>query len=151
MSRSLHRRGCAEILVPCGVGELIDKITILEIKAEHAANLLQLENIRHELTLLRLLKIENQLTGAELDRLEADLKVTNAYLWDIEDALRLQEARGDFGAAFVERARQVYQANDWRAALKKHINILFNSGIVEEKLYPSSAGLNLKTGTGSAA
>jgi hypothetical protein len=123
------------MLVPCGIGELIDKITILEIKAGHLTNMEQLDNVRHELSLLRLLKVKNGLTGSALEKLEKELKNINLKLWNIEDALRRHEAIEDFGAAFVQLARQVYQTNDRRAALKKAINILFNSSIIEEKSY----------------
>lgn len=147
MSRSLHRRDRAEIMVPCGIGELIDKITILEIKADHISDPQQLDNVRYELALLRVMKIEKNLVGAALERLEGELKATNGRLWDIEDALRLHESRQDFGAGFVELARQVYQTNDRRAALKKAINILFNSSIVEEKSYASGPLSAPKSGT----
>jgi hypothetical protein len=85
------------------------------------------------------LKVKHGLVGSALDRLENELKNTNLKLWDIEDALRLHEADGDFGADFVELARQVYQTNDRRAAIKKAINILFKSAIIEEKSYAGSA------------
>ncbi|WP_244427122.1 DUF6165 family protein [Methyloferula stellata] len=147
MSRSLHRRDRAEIMVPCGIGELIDKITILEIKADHISDPQQLDNVRYELALLRVMKIEKNLVGAALERLEGELKTTNARLWDIEDALRLHESRQDFGTGFVELARQVYQTNDRRAALKKAINILFNSSIVEEKSYAGGPLSAPKSGT----
>ncbi len=139
MSTSQNHSGRAEISIPCGIGELIDKITILEIKAGHLTNMEQLDNVRYELSLLRLLKVKHGLVGSALDRLEAELKNTNVKLWDIEDALRLHEAKEDFGADFVELARQVYQTNDRRAALKKAINILFKSSIIEEKFYAGAA------------
>ncbi len=124
--------------MPCGIGELIDKITILEIKADNLTNNEQLDHVRHELSVLRLLKVKNGLVGNALERLEAELKTTNLKLWDIEDRVRAHETRQDFGPAFVELARQVYQTNDKRAALKKAINILFNSSIIEEKSYVAS-------------
>lgn len=138
MSTSLHHRGRKDLLVPCGIGELIDKITILEIKADNLTNNEQLDHVRHELSVLRLLKVKNGLVGNALERLEAELKTTNLKLWDIEDRVRAHETRQDFGPAFVELARQVYQTNDKRAALKKAINILFNSSIIEEKSYVAS-------------
>ncbi len=147
MSKGLHRRDRVEIMVPCGIGELIDKITILEIKADHITEPQQLDNVRYELSLLRVMKIEKGLVGSALERLEDELKATNARLWDIEDALRLHEAKADFGAAFVELARQVYQTNDRRAVLKKAINILFNSSIIEEKSYAAGAFSTSKSGT----
>jgi hypothetical protein len=137
-----HRRDRAEIMVPCGIGELIDKITILEIKADHLTDPQQLDNVRYELALLRVMKIENGLVGRALDRLEAELKATNEQLWDIEEALRRHEAKEDFGAGFVALARQVYHTNDRRAAFKKAINILFNSSIIEEKSYAPASKPN---------
>jgi Family of unknown function (DUF6165) len=147
VSKSLHRRDRADIMVPCGIGELVDKITILEIKADHFNDPQQLDNVRYELSLLRMMKIEHGLVGSGLERLEAELKATNARLWDIEDALRLREAKQDFDAGFVDLARQVYQTNDRRAALKKAINILFNSSIIEEKSYTGGALSTPKSGT----
>jgi hypothetical protein len=97
------------IAIPGAVGELIDKITILEIKESHIREAAKLENIRRELTLLRKLKSECGLGGARLAELQAELKSMNGVLWNIENALRGHEAREDFGAAFVSLARQVYR------------------------------------------
>jgi len=145
VSASTAQGSSAEILLPCGVGELIDKITILEIKAAHFRNETQLANVRYELALLRKLKIEHGFVGAEFDRLETELQKTNAALWNIEDALRLLEDRQEFGAAFVDYARSVYKTNDRRAALKKEINLLCKSTIVEEKSYASFAPVASKS------
>jgi tetratricopeptide (TPR) repeat protein len=128
-------RAITAITIPGAVGELIDKITILEIKESHIGEAAKLENIRRELTLLRKLKSECGLGGARLAELQAELKSMNGVLWNIENALRGHEAREDFGAAFVSLARQVHRNNDRRAALKKKISLLFNSIIVEEKSY----------------
>jgi hypothetical protein len=125
-------RAMTAITIPGAVGELIDKITILE---SHIGEAAKLENIRRELTLLRKLKSECGLGGARLAELQAELKSMNGVLWNIENALRGHEAREDFGAAFVSLARQVYKTNDRRAALKKKIDLLFNSIIIEEKSY----------------
>jgi hypothetical protein len=125
----------AEIALPSGVGELIDKITILEIKASRIRDPDKLANIRHELQLLRRLKQEHQVSGTAIDVLEQALKQANAELWEVEDALRSCEERGDFGEEFVALARSVYKTNDRRAELKKRINTLCNSAIVEEKSY----------------
>ncbi len=128
-------RAMAAIAIPGAVGELIDKITILEIKESHIGEAANLENIRRELALLRMLKSECGLGGARLAKLQAELKSMNGVLWNIENALRGHESREDFGAGFVSLARQVYKTNDRRAALKKKINLLFNSMIIEEKSY----------------
>ena len=123
------------IAIPAGVGELIDKITILEIKAAEIDDEDKLAHVRHELSLLRRLKAEGAFDRPALAALEKDLKLANAALWHIEDALRAHENRQDFGTAFVALARDVYKTNDRRADLKRQINTLFRSPIVEEKSY----------------
>jgi Family of unknown function (DUF6165) len=123
-----------DILVPISVGELIDKITILEIKSERIENARQLENIARELAALRAVRLGEI---AELARLAAELKRVNAQLWEIEDAIRDCDARGDFGATFIELARAVYRLNDERSRIKKAINIASGSRLVEEKSYKS--------------
>lgn len=123
------------ILVEIGSGELIDKITILQIKAERIADPSKLVNVRHELAVLEAARRTHGVAGRELAALEADLKAVNLRLWVIEDEIRACEARGDFGDAFIALARAVYGTNDRRAALKKSINLLTGAAIVEEKSY----------------
>jgi hypothetical protein len=123
-----------DILVPISVGELIDKITILEIKSERIKNAGQLENIGRELAALRAVPLGDI---AELASLGAKLKQVNAELWDIEDAIRDCDARGDFGDAFIEHARAIYRLNDERSRIKKAINFASGSRLVEEKSYKS--------------
>jgi Family of unknown function (DUF6165) len=123
-----------DILVPISVGELIDKITILEIKSERIGNARQLENIARELAALRAVHLGDI---AELARLASELKRVNAELWEIEDAIRDCDARGDFGATFIELARAVYRLNDERSRIKKAINVASGSRLVEEKSYKS--------------
>ena len=125
-----------DILVPISVGELMDKITILEIKSERIKNQGQLENIARELSALRAVRLGG-VDRAVLDKLGAELKRVNAELWDIEDAIRECDARGDFGDAFIRLARAVYRLNDDRARLKKAINLASGSRLVEEKSYKS--------------
>jgi len=125
-----------DILVPISVGELMDKITILEIKSERIENPIQLKNIVHELEALRAVRL-GDIDRTMLDKLSAELKRVNAKLWDIEDAIRDCDARGDFGNAFVEFARAVYRLNDERSRLKKAINLASGSRLVEEKSYRS--------------
>jgi tetratricopeptide (TPR) repeat protein len=132
------RGSAGPLLIPAAVGELIDKLTILEIKAEHIPDPWKLVNVRREFALLNDLKRSRGIGGARLDGLAADLKRSNCALWEIEDAIRRCERMGDFGPDFVELARRVYQENDKRAALKRDINVLFGSALVEEKYY--SAG-----------
>jgi hypothetical protein len=123
------------IPIPGSAGELIDKITILEIKESRIVDADKLAHIRHELSLLQSLKYECSLAGEELAKLSAELKLVNRVLWDAETEIRAHEARGHFGESFVALARQIYATNDRRAALKKKINQLLNSVIVEEKSY----------------
>jgi hypothetical protein len=128
------------IAIPGAAGELIDKITILEIKAQRIVDAAKLRNVRHELGLLEELA-SRELARArpgpagEIGAIRADLAAVNARLWDIENELRACEAAGEFGARFVALARAVYANNDQRAALKRRINGLFGSAIIEEKSY----------------
>jgi len=123
------------ILIEVGPGELIDKITILEIKSERMSDAEKLRNVRHELGILNAARAAHIPATAELARLEAHLKEVNEALWVIEDDIRQCEADRDFGEEFVALARSVYKQNDKRAALKKEINLLTGSAIVEEKSY----------------
>lgn len=121
--------------IPISWGELIDKITILEIKHERLTNPEALSNVNRELSLLR--EILQQI-GAAPDELETvidELKEVNEALWEIEDDIRDCERQKDFGDDFIRLARSVYHTNDERAALKKRINILLKSDLVEEKGY----------------
>jgi hypothetical protein len=123
------------ILVPVAPGELIDKITILEIKAERIADPRKAQNVRYELDVLEHARRESVPEPAELAGLTARLKEANEALWEIEDDIRDCERQGDFGPTFIELARSVYRTNDRRAALKREINELLGSKIVEEKSY----------------
>lgn len=123
------------IAIPGAVGELIDKITILEIKSRRIADDEKLRNVRRELALL-----EDNLKSANLEHPDlaakkAELAAVNELLWDVEDEIRVCEKNEDFGDGFIALARAVYVTNDRRAALKRDINRLFNSAIVEEKCY----------------
>jgi hypothetical protein len=121
--------------VPVSPGELLDKISILEIKSERIADADKRANVHRELDLLTGLWHAAGLETSEVTRLRADLRALNESLWDIEDAIRDCERRGDFGERFVELARSVYRTNDRRAAVKRAINEALGSGIVEEKSY----------------
>jgi hypothetical protein len=121
--------------VPIGPGELIDKITILEIKAAHLESAHKLANVRAELTALVAARDAAIGASPELAALAAALKEVNAKLWRVEDEIRDCERGGDFGARFIALARSVYRANDERAALKRRINDLLGADIVEEKSY----------------
>ncbi len=127
------------LLAPISAGELIDKITILRIKAQRIAPEKR-ANVQHELDLLEALAAR-ELAGIDLDALTAELTAINGGLWDIEDGKRDCERRGDFGPGFVALARSVYIENDHRAAVKRRINDAAGSDIVEEKSYvPYSDG-----------
>jgi hypothetical protein len=123
------------ILIPAAVGELIDKITILEIKSAKLEDPDKRANVDRELARLVDLRQIHLAGSPELDRLGRELKTVNEMLWDIEDDIRSCERQGDFGPRFVELARGVYIRNDRRAALKREINMLVGSDIVEEKSY----------------
>jgi hypothetical protein len=125
----------APILVEVAAGELLDKITILQIKSERIADAGKLRNIRAELAALETARANAVPGSAELDRLTAELKSINESLWDIEDKIRGQELAKDFGPAFIALARAVYVTNDRRSEVKRRINELVGSRIVEEKSY----------------
>ena len=116
-------------------GELIDRITILEIKEQRLTSQAAAENVRNELAALT--RVFEGLTPrpAELDALKRDLKAINGALWDIENRTRAKEAAKVFDQEFIELTRSVYLNNDKRAGIKRRINELLNSGLVEEKQY----------------
>lgn len=116
-------------------GELLDKMSILQIKCERVGDPAKLKNIRYELELYEDIVRGRIPGGKELSLLTAELKVVNEALWTIEDEIRACEARGEFGDDFVALARSVYRTNDRRAAIKREINVLCGSSIVEEKSY----------------
>ena len=123
------------ILIPVSPGELVDKITILRVKAERIGEARKAANVRKELKLLEDVGRQWLPDTPEFDALAAELTRINARLWDIEEGKRDCERRQDFGSRFVELARSVYVENDRRAAVKRRINALEGSEIVEEKSY----------------
>ena len=125
----------AAIRVEISVGELIDKITILEIKSQRIDDPNKQANITRELELLRRVRHQDVPGSPELEALARELKSTNEMMWDIEDRVREHERNSDFGDEFIEQARSVYHTNDRRAALKRNINELTGSKLVEEKSY----------------
>ncbi len=125
----------APILIEVGPGELVDKITILAIKSERMTDPEKLRNVRYELDVLDRARRSRVPDTPELRSLEAELKAVNEALWVIEDDIRQCEADKDFGPKFIELARSVYKQNDKRAMLKKDINRITGSAIVEEKSY----------------
>ena len=123
------------IEVPISVGELVDKVTILEIKSEKIPDAAKLANIRRELDALTAVLKPSLAATPALASLKAELRAINETLWRIEDDIRDCERQRDFGAAFVELARSVYRTNDRRAATKRKIDELTGSELLEEKSY----------------
>ena len=115
-------------------GELLDKISILRIKTERISDKDKLRNIEYELKLLTAVREKITFTS-QLEKLEQALKAVNEKLWDIEDSIRELEAAGNFGPEFIKLARAVYINNDQRASIKKQLNTILKSRVVEEKSY----------------
>jgi hypothetical protein len=122
------------IEVPVSWGELVDKITILQIKSDRMKDEAKLRNVRKELDLLTD-RLGANAGNAEVSRLTKALYDVNAELWDIEDDIRDCENAGDFSEKFVSLARSVYITNDKRAELKREVNVALGSDLVEEKSY----------------
>ena len=125
------------ISIETSYGELIDKITILEIKSERMTDSEKLRNVRLELETLQKTWKNAVTSDGVLAGLVQELKSVNESLWDIEDDIRNCERNNDFSTRFIELARAVYITNDRRAALKKDINITLGSRLIEEKSYQS--------------
>lgn len=124
-----------DILVPISPGELLDKITILRIKAARMNDAAKVANVRHELAVLERTWRESGAAAVDLGTEEANLTRVNEALWVIEDDIRDEERAQRFGEKFIELARAVYVTNDERAQIKKRINLRLGSTIVEEKSY----------------
>jgi hypothetical protein len=124
-----------DILVPISPGEMLDKITILRIKAARMSDPLKVANVRHELGLLEQTWKDSGAAAVDIGNEEANLTLVNEKLWVIEDDIRDEERAKRFGEKFIELARAVYFTNDERAAIKKRINTLLGSSIAEEKSY----------------
>jgi uncharacterized protein DUF6165 len=123
------------LLVPISVGELLDKISILEIKAGAITDPAKQANVMRELAALEAVRQRDVAALPELAALCAELKSANRSLWQIEDEIRERERGGQFDERFIELARDVYRTNDRRAVVKRRINELTGSEIVEEKSY----------------
>jgi hypothetical protein len=120
-----------KISIPVGLGELYDKISVLEIKSEKITDKEKLAYVNEELSALRETAKQFPVDPA----LYAELKDVNSRLWEIEDAIRVEESKKDFGEKFIGLARSVYVTNDRRAEIKKQINLASGSDIVEVKSY----------------
>jgi len=121
------------ILAEISAGELIDKITILEIKEEKITDNKKLVDIKKELFSLNKTFKEMIIDTAKIEPLISKLKIINLKLWDIENGKRLAEKKNDFGKSFIELARNVYKENDQRSKIKLEINKLLGSNIKEVK------------------
>jgi hypothetical protein len=124
-----------EIRVPISPGELVDKITILEIKSARMTDPAKLANVRIELALLQQTWHTSAYASQDIASQWAALRAINEKLWDIEDLIRDKERARKFDQEFIELARAVYVTNDERAAVKRDINTRLGSKIVEEKSY----------------
>lgn len=120
------------ILAPISIGELIDKITILEIKQIYMTGI-KLKNINKEMKLLKNI-LQDKNLDINIDLIK-NLKKVNKKLWEIEDNIRIKESNQEFDEEFIKLARSVYIENDKRASIKKEINQKYNSDLVEEKSY----------------
>ncbi|MBL4852078.1 MAG: hypothetical protein JKY90_07345 [Gammaproteobacteria bacterium] len=124
-----------EVMTPISFGELIDKITILEIKSERITDEAKLKNIRYELGLLSSVWQQHNNDKTDISPQWKALREINSKLWIIEDDIRDLERDGDFGESFIALARAVYLTNDERSNVKRDINITLGSTVVEEKSY----------------
>ena len=123
------------ISAPVSFGELIDKITILEIKSERMHDAAKLANVRDELQLLNALWAADPASATDIAAERGELKRVNEALWEIEDEIRVKERDQAFDDRFIGLARAVYHTNDKRAAVKRAINLKLGSRLVEEKSY----------------
>ncbi len=119
--------------IPVSWGELVDKVTILEIKVRRLASEAARANVRKELDLLATILADDIVEKVRV--LKEKLTAVNERLWTIEDDIRVKESRGEFDAEFIALARAVYIENDERAAIKRAINVLLSSQLTEEKSY----------------
>ena len=126
-----------EILIPISVGDLVDKISILKIKKKKILNKAKQTNIIKELNFLEKIYKSNFTKNKKIKLYEKELIKINKNLWEIEDQIRNCESKKNFNEIFINLARAVYLNNDKRAIVKKKINLLTKSHIVEEKLYKS--------------
>jgi Family of unknown function (DUF6165) len=125
----------SEIHVPISPGELIDKITILQIKSDRMTDPAKVANVRTELGLLQSTWQGSPHASVSIDHEWSELRRINEALWDIEDKIRDKERDQQFDQEFIELARAVYVTNDERASVKRTINTKLGSKIVEEKSY----------------
>jgi len=123
------------ISTPVSYGEILDKITILEIKSINITDVKKRKNVKHELNILQETWDQNIEPSQGIDDLKQQLKKVNQDLWNIEDNIRIKESKREFDEEFIQIARSVYVENDKRAAIKKQVNLLLGSELLEEKSY----------------
>ena len=119
--------------IDISIGELVDKVTILSIKLEKFKDEVKKANVQKEYDILSIPMNELEITTNSNEF--KDLREINLKLWHIEDDIRIEESKSDFGEKFIELARSVYFINDDRAAVKKEINLKYKSDLIEEKEY----------------
>ena len=131
----MAKRRSLSVRIPISPGELLDKITILEIKAKRIGDSAKLKNVRVELAALTKVQTRAFRLTAKAKQVVKRLKSANTTLWTTEDAIRDCERRGTFGPSFIRLARAIYRTNDRRAELKRELNRLLGSEFQEEKSY----------------
>jgi len=125
-----------QILIPVSLGDLIDRITVLEIKAERISDESKLGHVRAELAALESCWHGSPLADIDVQSYKTELKKVNETLWEIEDYLRVKEDEASFDEQFIELARAQYRTSDRRAAIKRTLDERFGSNLVDEKSYP---------------
>ena len=128
------------IQVEVSLGEFLDKLTILQIKADRITDPVKLKNVNNELDALLKTWGQSPFSKSDIDKELEELRSLNEKLWDIEDDIREEEAKKNFADKFIELARSVYVTNDQRADIKKRINQKLGSGLIEEKSYSDYTG-----------
>jgi hypothetical protein len=126
------------IETPLPVGDFIDRLTILDIKAERVDDPVKLRNIERERAALRQIWSDSVHFGASIEGEQRELKLVNAELWEVEERIRMKEQRGEFDREFIALARSIYRLNDRRARVKRAINLKVGSDLIEEKSYHGS-------------
>jgi hypothetical protein len=121
--------------IPISWGELLDKITILEIKSENLVSKIALQNVEKEQQQLHTVLLKHAIDKKNIEMLFAELKQINKKLWDVEDSIREKERKKSFDEAFIQLARSVYIINDQRSRVKRNINDALGSDLIEEKSY----------------
>lgn len=124
------------IRIEISAGELIDKLTILEIRLDRIREPQQRANVKIEYELVKAAYSASVPRSGRMAALKAELRAANEKLWDVEHEIRNCERRGEFGSRFIALARSVYATNDRRSAIKREINLFLSSRLLEEKFYP---------------